>query len=63
VAEAFGKGVLAATFLKHKLWRIRNNGLRGRRSALCPAAQVIDRSVICLCGLTLARLLLVGKFK
>ena len=54
-----GNAGLAATFLKHKLWRIRNTGLCGRFPALCLAAQVVDRSTVCAHGIELARLLLV----
>jgi hypothetical protein len=53
---------MAATFLKHKLWRISNTGRGGADPALCLSAQVFDRSVLCPIGIELARLLLVGKF-
>jgi len=49
----------AASFLKHKLWRISNTTPRTSCLALCRAAQVVDRSVICVLGFALARLLLV----
>jgi len=54
-------GGLAATFLKHKLWRIRNTKRRGRISALCSVPQVIDRPMLCVLECGLARLLLVDK--
>jgi hypothetical protein len=52
---------LAATFLKHKLWRFRNTRHRGSRRASCSASQVIDRSMFCALEGGLARLLLVGN--
>src|ERR1700722_7288503 len=55
----FEKTIPAASFLKHKLWRISNTERRCRNPALCLAAQVIDRSVICMPTFELARLLLV----
>src|SRR5579863_2083114 len=49
----------AATFLKHKLWRIRNTAKSGPPAALRPASQVFDRSALCSPDDRLARLLLV----
>jgi hypothetical protein len=54
-------GGLAATFLKHKLWRIRNTKRRELSSALSPESQVIDRPMLCLLEDRLARLLLVDN--
>src|SRR4030081_1669026 len=54
-------GGLAATFLKHKLWRIRNTRRRELSSALSPESQVIDRPMLCLLEDRLARLLLVDN--
>ena len=58
--QVAGTAACAASFLKHKLWRISNTTPRTSCLALCRAAQVIDRSVICVLGFALARLLLVG---
>jgi hypothetical protein len=49
----------AASFLKHKLWRIRNTAHGRRILESLPGLQVIDRSVLCALACKLARLLLV----
>lgn len=50
----------AATFLKHKLWRIRNTGHPCCSGSLCPESQVVDQPVLYALEARLARLLLVG---
>ena len=54
---------LAATFLKHKLWRIRNTRLRRCDLALCLTSQVVDQTALCAPETKLARLLLVVEQK